>query len=140
MSSNDASSELSRSAKIESEYSLIFLAAIYLFMLISELCALFKEHLKLAESKETSEKAKDVAKEYHWSHKTFPFLTTKKQQQNALDAFKGFLNHKNKEMVSEAFECINQGHFDALVSDSTFHVDIDLLIYSYLVADFVFFS
>jgi len=69
MSSNDASSELSRSAEIESEYSLIFLAAIYSLMLISELCALFEEHLKLAESKETSEKAKDVAKKYHWSHK-----------------------------------------------------------------------
>ena len=68
-----------------------------------------------AESKETSEK--DVAKNIIGCTKTFPFLTTKKQQKNALDAFKGFLNHKNKEMVSKAFGCINQGHFDALVSD-----------------------
>jgi len=74
MSSNDASSELSRSAEIESEYS--FLAAIYSLMLISELCALFEEHLKLAESKETSKKAKDVAKNISRT-KTFPFSLLK---------------------------------------------------------------
>jgi len=75
MSSNDASSELSRSAEIESEYS--FLAAIYSLMLISELCALFEEHLKLAESKETSKKAKDVAKNIIGRTKTFPFSLLK---------------------------------------------------------------
>ena len=111
MSSNDASSELSRSAEIESEYSLIFLAAIYSLMLISKLCTLFEEHLKLPSPKRhlrrTWQKISLVAQKH------FPFSLLK----NALDAFKGFLNHKNKEMVSKAFGCINQGHFDALVSD-----------------------
>ena len=69
-----------------------------------------------------------------------PFLGTKKEQRNALDAFKGFLSYKNQEMVLKAFKYIDQGCFDALVSGSTYHVDINMLIYLHLVADFVFFG
>jgi len=144
MSSSNASSESgsSRPTEIERECSFIFLGVIYPLILISEFCQWFEGHLKLAESKETSEEAKNVTKDILGRTKALidPLLGTKKEQKNALDAFKGFLSHKNQEMVSKAFEYIDQGLFDALVSGSTYHMDIILLIYLYLVADFVFFG
>jgi len=99
-------------------------------MLISELRVLFEEHLKLAKSKETSGEAKNVAKNIIGRTKALidPLFTTKKQQKNALDAFKGFFNHKNKKMVSKSLGYINRGQFDAIVSGSTY-VGIDILIY-----------
>jgi len=142
MSSSNASSESGplRPTEIECEYSFIFLDVIYPLILISELCRLFEDHLKLSKSKETSEEAKNVAKDILRHTKALIVLGTKKEQKNALNAFKGFLSHRNQAMVLKAFDYIDQGRFDALVSGSAYHVDINLLIYQYLVVDFVFFS
>jgi len=97
------------------------LGVVYPLILISELCRLFEDHLKLAKSKETSEEAKNMAKDIlgHTKALIDPLLGTKKEQKNALDAFKSFLSHKNQEIVSKAFEYIDQGRFNALVSGST---------------------
>jgi len=123
MSSSNASSEpgSSRPTEVEREYLFLFLGVVYPLILISELRRLFEDHLKLAKSKETSEEAKNMAKDILGRTKTLidPLLGTKKEQKNALDAFKGFLSHKNQEMVSKAFEYIDRGRFDALVSGST---------------------
>ena len=100
-------------------------------MLISELHVLFEEHLNLAKSKGKSKEAKHVAKDIlgHTEALINPLLATGDQKKNAINTFQKFLGHKNEDMVSKAFEYIDQGHFDALVSGSTYHVDIDLLIY-----------
>jgi len=123
MSSSNASSEpgSSRPTEVEREYLFLFLGVVYPLILISELRRLFEDHLKLAKSKETSEEAKNMAKDILGRTKALidPLLGTKKEQKNALDAFKGFLSHKNQEMVSKAFEYIDWGRFDALVSGST---------------------
>ena len=111
-------------------------------MLISELRMLFEEHFQLAKSKKTSKEAKDVANDILGRTKALidPLVATEDQQKNAINAFKGFLSHRNKELVSKAFEYIDQGHFDALVSGLTYYVDTELLTYLYLVADFIFFG
>jgi len=99
-------------------------------MLISELCMLFEEHLKLTESEGKSKEAKRAAKDILGRTEALinPLLATDNQKRNTINAFEQFLGHKNKDLVSKAFEYINRGQFDALVSDSTY-LGIDVLIY-----------
>jgi len=99
-------------------------------MLISELRRLFEKHLQLAESKGKSKEAKRVAKNILGRTEALidPLLAAEDQKKNAINAFRRFLAHKNKDMVSKAIDDINRGEFDALVSDSTY-VNINTLIY-----------
>ena len=135
---SDASSESgsSTSSEIMGEYSFIPLDATHSLMLISELLRLFEKHLQLSESKGKSKEAKQVATDILGRTEALinPLLATEDQRKNAINAFRRFLGHKNKNMVSKAIEYINQGEFDALVSGST-----DVNINIFLIANFVFF-
>ena len=99
-------------------------------MLISELRRLFEKHLQLAKSKGKSKEAQHAAKDIlgHTEALINPLLATEDQKKNAINAFKRFLGHKDKDMASKAFEYINQGQYDALVSD-LIYLGIDVLIY-----------
>ena len=129
---SDASSKssLSASSEIVGEYSFIPPNAIHSLMLISELRRLFEKHLQLSESKGKSKEAKQVAKDILGRTEALinPLLATEDQKKNAINAFRRFLGHKNKDMVSKAIEYINRGEFDALVSGSTW-VNVNMLIY-----------
>jgi len=129
---SDASSESgsSTSSEIMGEYSFILLDATHSLMLISELWRLFEKHLQLSESKGKSREAKQVATDILGRTEALinPLLATEDQKKNAINAFRRFLGHKNKDMVSKAIEYINRGEFDALVSVSTY-VNINMLIY-----------
>jgi len=129
---SDASSEsgLSTSSEIESEYSFRPPDTIHPLMLISELRRLFEKHLQLAKSKGESKEAQHAAKDIlgHTEALINPLLATEDQKKNAINAFKRFLGHKDKDMASKAFEYINQGQYDALVSD-LIYLGIDVLIY-----------
>ena len=129
---SDASSESgsSTSSEIMGEYSFIPLDATHSLMLISELLRLFEKHLQLSESKGKSKEAKQVATDILDRTEALinPLLATEDQRKNAINAFRRFLGHKNKNMVSKAIEYINRGEFDALVSGST-DVNINMLIY-----------
>ena len=120
----------STSSEIVGEYSFIPPYAIHPLMLISELRRLFEKHLQLAESKGKSKEAKRVAKNILGRTEALidPLLAAEDQKKNAINAFRRFLAHKNKDMVSKAIDDINRGEFDALVSDSTY-VNINTLIY-----------
>ena len=120
----------STSSEIVGEYSFIPPYATHPLMLISELRRLFEKHLQLAESKGKSKEAKRVAKNILGRTEALidPLLATEDQKKNAINAFRRFLAHKNKDMVSKAIDDINRGEFDALVSDSTY-VNINTLIY-----------
>ena len=129
---SDASSESgsSTSSEIMGEYSFIPLDATHSLMLISELLRLFEKHLQLSESKGKSKEAKQIATDILGRTEALinPLLATEDQRKNAINAFRRFLGHKNKDMVSKAIEYINRGEFDALVSGSTY-VNINMLIY-----------
>ena len=129
---SDASSESgsSTSSEIMGEYSFIPLDATHSLMLISELLRLFEKHLQLSESKGKSKEAKQVATDILDRTEALinPLLATEDQRKNAINAFRRFLGHKNKNMVSKAIEYINRGEFDALVSGST-DANINMLIY-----------
>jgi len=129
---SDASSESgsSTSSEIMGEYLFILLDATHSLMLISELWRLFEKHLQLSESKGKSREAKQVATDILGRTEALinPLLATEDQKKNAINAFRRFLGHKNKDMVSKAIEYINRGEFDALVSVSTY-VNINMLIY-----------
>ena len=131
-SASDASSKssLSASSEIVGEYSFIPPNAIHSLMLISELRRLFEKHLQLSESKGKSKEAKQVAKDILGRTEALinPLLATEDQKKNAINAFRRFLGHKNKDMVSKVIEYINRGEFDALVSGSTW-VNVNMLIY-----------
>ena len=120
----------STSSEIVGEYSFIPPYATHPLMLISELRRLFEKHLQLAESKGKSKEAKRVAKNILGRTEALidPLLAAEDQKKNAINAFRRFLAHKNKDMVSKAIDDINRGEFDALVSDSTY-VNINTLIY-----------
>ena len=120
----------STSSEIVGEYSIIPLDAIHPLMLISELRRLLEKHLQLAESKGKSKEAKRVARDILGRTEALvdPLLATEDQRKNAINAFRRFLAHKNKDIVSKAIGYIDRGEFDALVSDSTY-VNIDVLIY-----------
>jgi len=129
---SDASSESgsSTSSEIMGEYSFTPLDATHSLMLISELLRLFEKHLQLSESKGKSKEAKQIATDILGRTETLinPLLATEDQRKNAINAFRRFLGHKNKNMVSKAIEYINRGEFDALVSGST-DANINMLIY-----------
>jgi len=129
---SDASSESgsSTSSEIVGEYSFIPPNAIYPLMLISELRRLFQKHLQLSESKGKSKEAKQIATDILGRTEALinPLLATEDQKKNAINAFRRFLGHKNKDMVSKAIEYINRDEFDALVSGSTY-VNINMLMY-----------
>jgi len=131
-SASDASSKssLSASSEIVGEYSFIPPNAIHSLMLISELRRLFEKHLQLSESKGKSKEAKQVTKDILGRTEALinPLLATEDQKKNAINAFRRFLGHKNKDMVSKVIEYINRGEFDALVSGSTW-VNVNMLIY-----------
>jgi len=128
---SDASSESgsSTSSEIVGEYSFIP-NVIHSLMLILELRRLFEKHLQLSESKGKSKEAKQVAKDILGRTEALinPLLATEDQKKNAINAFRRFLGHKNKDMVSKVIEYINRGEFDALVSGSTW-VNVNMLIY-----------
>ena len=129
---SDASSESgsSTSSEIMGEYSFIPLDATHSLMLISELLRLFEKHLQLAESKGKSKEAKQIATDILGRTEALinPLLATEDQKKNAINAFRRFLGHKNKDMVLKAIGYINRGEFDALVSGST-DVNINMLMY-----------
>jgi len=129
---SDASSESgsSTSSEIVGEYLFILPDATHSLMLISELRRLFEKHLQLSESKGKAKEAKQVATDILGRTEALinPLLATEDQKKNAINAFRRFLGHKNKDMISKAIEYINRGEFDALVSGST-HVNINMLIY-----------
>jgi len=129
---SDASSESGSSTFSEIVGECLFIPpnAIYPLMLISELRRLFEKHLQLAESKGKSKEAKQIATDILGRTEALinPLLATEDQKKNAINAFRRFLGHKNKDMVLKAIGYINRGEFDALVSGST-DANINMLMY-----------